>query len=118
MSNDAAKEQIDAAKKVAENEAAELEKIRQAAEESFAKWLSDRPLPRSRCPTVGHYPFDEYKDGKLPNLLSDLQSGVQQFENKIVPGKNGNALQLTATMASTWALATLSAPSRFRSRSG
>ncbi|MGB1725511.1 MAG: DUF1549 domain-containing protein, partial [Limisphaerales bacterium] len=71
MSNDAAKEQIDAAKKVAENEVAELEKIRQAAEESFAKWLSDRPAEVALPGQLGHYPFDEYKDGKLPNLLSD-----------------------------------------------
>ena len=95
MSNDAAKEQIDAAKKVAENEAAELEKIRQAAEESFAKWLNDRPAEVALPGQLGHYPFDEYKDGKLPNLLSDSNRASSSSKNKIVPGKNGNALQLT-----------------------
>ena len=86
MSNDAAKEQIDAAKKFAENEAAELEKIRQAAEESFAKWLSDRPAEVALPGQLGHYPFDEYKDGKLPNLLNESNRASSNSKNKIVPG--------------------------------
>ena len=95
MSNDAAKEQIDAAKKFAENEVAELEEIRQAAEESFAKWLSDRPAEVALPGQLGHYPFDEYKDGKLTNLLDDSNKASSSSKNKIVSGKNGNALQLT-----------------------
>ena len=95
MSNDAAKEQIDAAKKFAENEAAELAKISEAAEEAFSKWLNERPIEVVLPGQLGHYPFDEYKDGKLPNLLSDSNRASSSSKNKIVLGKNGNALQLT-----------------------
>ncbi|MED5495760.1 MAG: DUF1549 domain-containing protein, partial [Verrucomicrobiota bacterium] len=95
MSNDAAKEQIDAAKKFAENEAAELAKISEAAEEAFSKWLNDRPAEVALPGQLGHYPFDEYKEGKLPNLLSDSNRASSSSKNKIVPGKKGNALQLT-----------------------
>ncbi|MED5278313.1 MAG: DUF1549 domain-containing protein, partial [Verrucomicrobiota bacterium] len=95
MSNDAAKEQIDATKKFAENEAAELAKISEAAEEAFSKWLNDRPAEVALPGQLGHYPFDEYKEGKLPNLLSDSNRASSSSKNKIVPGKNGNALQLT-----------------------
>ena len=87
MSNDAAKEQIDAAKKVAENEASELAKIRQAAEESFAKWLNDRPKEVALPGQLGHYPFDEYKDGKLPNLLSDSNRASSSSKTKSSPAK-------------------------------
>jgi len=95
MSNDASKEQIDAAKKVAENEMAELAKISQAAEEAFSKWLNERPTEVALPGQLGHYPFDEYEDGKLPNLLSDSNKASSSSKNKIVPGKNGKALQLT-----------------------
>ena len=95
MSNDAAKQEIDAAQKDAENEADELAKIDQAAEEAFTQWLSERPVEVKLPGQLGHYPFDEYKDGKLPNLLSDSNKASSSSKNKIVPGKNSNALQLT-----------------------
>ena len=95
MSNDAAKQEIDAAQKDAENEADELAKIDQAAEEAFAQWLSERPVEVKLPGQLGHYPFDEYKDGKLPNLFNDSNQASSSSKNKIVSGKNGNALQLT-----------------------
>ena len=95
MRNDAAKIQIDAAKKVAENEATELAKIGQAEEEAFTQWLRERPTEVKLPGQLGHYPFDEYKEGKLENLVSDSNKASSSSKNKIVLGKNGNALQLT-----------------------
>ncbi len=95
MSNADAKKQIDAAKKVVENEAIELKKTDQAAEEAFVKWLNERLIEVELPGQIGYYPFDEYKDGKLPNLLSESNTASSSSKNKIVPGKNGNALQLT-----------------------
>ncbi len=95
MSNADAKLQIDAAKNVAVNEAAELAKIGQEKEEAFIQWLSERSAEVTLLGQLGHYPFDEYKEGKLPNLLSDSNQASSSLKNKIVPGKNGNALQLT-----------------------
>ncbi|MEC9080203.1 MAG: DUF1549 domain-containing protein, partial [Verrucomicrobiota bacterium] len=95
MSNADAKKQIDAAKKVVENEAIELKKIDQAAEEEFVKWFNERSIEVELPGQIGYYPFDEYKDGKLLNLLSESNMASSSSKNKIVPGKNGNALQLT-----------------------
>jgi hypothetical protein len=95
MSNADAKKQIETAEKEAVAEAAKLAKISNAAEEAFAKWLSERPAEVKLPGQLGHYPFDEYKDGKLPNLLNESNRASSNSKNKIVPGKNGNALQLT-----------------------
>ena len=81
-------------KQVAADEA-ELARVSAAAEERFEKWLTERPAEGVLPGQIGHFPFDEFKDGKLTNLADESKQAASSQKNKIVPGKNGNALQLT-----------------------
>ena len=95
MNDEAAKQKIaDLVKQVAADEA-ELVRVSAAAGEGFEKWLTERPAEEVLPGQIGHFPFDEFKDGKLPNLADESKQAASSQKNKIVPGKNGNALQLT-----------------------
>ena len=98
MTDAAAKQKIADAEKQADAEEAELASVSAAAGEAFEKWLAGRPLEAplpGQIGQIGHFPFDEYKDGKLPNLADESKQASSSQKNKIVPGKNGNSLQLT-----------------------
>jgi len=95
MNDEAAKQKIaDLVKQVAADEA-ELVRVSAAAGEGFEKWLTERPAEEVLPGQIGHFPFDEFKDGKLPNLADESKQAASSQKNKIVSGKNGNALQLT-----------------------
>ena len=95
MNDEAAKQKIaELVKQVAADEA-ELARVSAAAGEGFEKWLTERPAEEVLPGQIGHFPFDEFKDGKLPNLADESKQAASSQKNKIVPGKNGNALQLT-----------------------
>ena len=95
MNDEAAKQKIaDLVKQIAADEA-ELARVSAAAGEGFEKWLTERPAEEVLPGQIGHFPFDEFKDGKLPNLADESKQAASSQKNKIVPGKNGNALQLT-----------------------
>jgi hypothetical protein len=95
MNDEAAKQKIaDFVKQVAADEA-ELVRVSAAAGEGFEKWLTERPAEEVLPGQIGHFPFDEFKDGKLPNLADESKQAASSQKNKIVSGKNGNALQLT-----------------------
>ena len=81
-------------KQVAADEA-ELARVSAAADERFEEWLTERPAEGVLPGQIGHFPFDEFKDGKLTNLADESKQAASSQKNKIVPGKNGNALQLT-----------------------
>ena len=95
MSDEEEKQKIaELVKQVAADEA-ELARVSAAAEERFEKWLTERPAEGVLSGQIGHFPFDEFKDGKLTNLAGESKQAASSQKNKIVPGKNGNALQLT-----------------------
>jgi hypothetical protein len=95
MNDEAAKQKIaDLVKQVAADEA-ELVRVSAAAGEGFEKWLTERPAEEVLPGQIGHFPFDEFKDGKLPNLADESKQAASSQKNKIVSGKNGNVLQLT-----------------------
>ena len=95
MTDAAVKQKIAAEEKQAAAEAAELAKVSADAGEAFEKWLAERPAKATLPGQIGHFPFDEYKDGKLPNLAGESKQASSSQKNKIVPGKNGNGLRLT-----------------------
>lgn len=95
MTDAEAKQKIVAEEKRVATEEAELAKVSAAAAEAFEKWLAERPAKAKLPGQVGHFRFDEYIDGKLANLANESKKASSSQKNKIVPGKNGNGLQLT-----------------------
>jgi len=95
MTDEAAKQKIADAEKQTAAEESQLAKASAAAGEAFEKWLTERPAEAKLPGQIGHFPLDEYKDGKLPNLADESKQASSSQRNKIVLGKNGNALQLT-----------------------
>ena len=95
ISNTEAKQQIDTAKKQIESEEAYLEEVKKQEEANYMRWLNERPNEAKFSGHIGYYPFDEYKDGKLLNLADGSKKASSSQKNKIVDGKNGNALKLT-----------------------
>ncbi len=95
MTDEAAKQKVAELEKQVAAEEAELVRVSAAAGEAFEKWLVERPAEEVLPGQIGHFPFDEFEDGKLPNLADESKQASSSQKNKIVPGKNGNALQLT-----------------------
>ena len=95
MTDAAAKQKIADAEKQVAAEEARLANVSAAAGEAFEKWLAARPAEAVLPGQIGHFPFDEFTGGKLPNLAPESKPASSSQKNKIVPGKNGNALRLT-----------------------
>ena len=95
MTDEAVKQKIAELEKQVAAEEAELARVSAAAGEAFEKWLAERPTEEVLTGQIGHFSFDEFKDGKLPNLADESKQASSSQKNKIVPGKKGNALQLT-----------------------
>ena len=95
MNSADAKIEIDKAKKQVTVDEAQLVKIKKKENENYIQWLKQRPSEAKLSGLIGHYTFDEYKDGKLPNLADESKKATSSQKNKIVPGKKGNALKLT-----------------------
>ena len=95
MNSADAKIEIDKAKKQVTVDEAQLVKIKKKENENYIQWLKQRPTEAKLSGLIGHYTFDEYKDGKLQNLADESKKASSSQKNKIVPGKKGNALKLT-----------------------
>ena len=95
MNSADAKIEIDKAKKQVTVDETQLVKIKKKENENYIQWLKQRPTEAKLSGLIGHYTFDEYKDGKLPNLADESKKASSSQKNKIVPGKKGNALKLT-----------------------
>ena len=95
MNSADAKIEIDKAKKQVTVDEAQLVKIKKKENENYIQWLKQRPTEAKLSGLIGHYTFNEYKNGKLPNLADESKKATSSQKNKIVPGKKGNALKLT-----------------------
>ena len=95
MNSADSKIEIDKAKKQVTVDEAQLVKIKKKENENYIQWLKQRPTEAKLSGLIGHYTFDEYKDGKLQNLADESKKASSSQKNKIVPGKKGNALKLT-----------------------
>ena len=95
MTDAAAKQKIADMEKQVAAEEVRLAKVSADAGEAFEKWLTERSAEAALPGQIGHFPFDEFTDGKLPNLADESKPASSSQKNKIVPGKNGNALRLT-----------------------
>ena len=80
---------------VAAKEAA-LAKAREAARAGFPAWRAALPAGSLPLPgLVGHYPLDELKGNKTPNAADGKHPGTGHDGPKLVPGKDGQAVELS-----------------------
>jgi len=78
-----------------------LEKRSIAAAADFAAWQTANPTPLALPAPIAAFPFDELKDGAYPNATPKGEAAKTTPNNKLVPGKNGQAVQLTGDDAVT-----------------
>ena len=77
---------------------AELEKQSapdEAQNAAFENWLKNRPATIEMPGEIGRFSFDALDKGKLANEISTDKPATLKGENKIVPGKIGNAVEFT-----------------------
>ncbi len=75
--------------------AEQLQRVAASQHEKFLTWLDQRDVEQLVPGCVAHFPFDEIVDGKLANLANADQPATTSVENVIVPGRHGDAIQLT-----------------------
>jgi len=65
------------------------------AEDFFQSWLQNKTSVDSLSGLIGHYRFDDFEKGKLINEKDGEKPATSSRANQLVPGKNGQAIQLT-----------------------
>lgn len=77
----------------------DLEQARQALRETrqdaFRQWLSARPAELQLPGEVANFSFDAVDAGKLANAAVADKPATMNGENKLVPGKHGQAVEFT-----------------------
>jgi hypothetical protein len=76
----------------AEKQAKALRETKRAA---FAAWLPSRPGEVAIPGEIGGFSFDSLEKGKLGNRIDAAQAALLKGENKLVPGRFGNAVEFT-----------------------
>ncbi|HEY0075543.1 MAG TPA: DUF1549 domain-containing protein, partial [Abditibacteriaceae bacterium] len=79
--------------KIAELEKSGVETAQQIA--AFENWLKNRPAALEIPGETGRFSFDALDKNKLANDIKADQPATLHGENKIVPGKNGNAIEFS-----------------------
>ena len=67
----------------------------EAQNAAFENWLKNRPATLEMPGEIGHFSFDALDKDKLANAIADDKPAALKGENKIVPGKIGNAVEFT-----------------------
>lgn len=78
-----------------------LEKHAATSTEAFTAWKTANPGPVALPSPLAAFTFDELKDGTFPNLIEKGEAAKTSPNNKVEPGKNGNAVRLTGDDAVT-----------------
>ena len=94
LSADGQKQAAALARTVAEAEA-QLPQSTRALLEAFPQWLAQRPAAMPLPGELVRLNFQEAKAGKVPNDADPTKPASLGGENKLVPGRNGQVLQLS-----------------------
>jgi len=73
------------------------EQLRASRKAAFAAWLAapDRLTASIAGPEMARFKFDALEGDKLANTVAAASPAVLRGDNKLVPGKNGNAIEFT-----------------------
>src|SRR5262245_9537850 len=95
LSNDEQEAKIAELRKAVAAREAELRKSRDTARAGFEKWTSTWPKDLPIPGLVASYSFDELKDNKIANVADPKTPGNAHEGPKLVPGKIGQAVELS-----------------------
>lgn len=85
---------VELRKLVSEQETAGA-KLAESRNEAFAAWLGEKRPAFAIPGEKARYPFDELKQGKLANAIEGGQPAALKGENKLAPGKIGQAVEFS-----------------------
>ncbi|MGB8170798.1 MAG: DUF1553 domain-containing protein [Chthoniobacteraceae bacterium] len=95
LADDATKEKLAVLEaKVAEEEK-KLLVLSAMKGDAFVEWLASRPTTVTIPGEIGGFGFEALEKNKLANWTDEKQPATLKGENKLVPGKVGNAVQFT-----------------------
>ena len=72
-----------------------LAALREAKREAFVAWLPTRPMKVTPGGEIAGFGFESVEGGKLANWVDEKMPATLHGENKVVPGRVGNAVQFT-----------------------
>jgi hypothetical protein len=82
-----------------ETKAADEEKklvaLRESKRDAFVAWLASRPIAVRPSGELAGFGFEALEKNKLANWMDAAQPATLKGENKLVPGKVGNAVEFT-----------------------
>ncbi|MEX2579797.1 MAG: DUF1553 domain-containing protein [Verrucomicrobiales bacterium] len=73
----------------------ELNRMAENAGPAFERWLRENPGPLEVPPPTAAFSFDALEDGKLENDVPEGEPATTPANNRLVPGKSGQAIKLT-----------------------
>ena len=76
-------------------EGKKLSALRDAKRKAFVAWLASPPTNVTPSGEIAGFGFESVQDRKLANWVNEKQPATLNGENKLVPGRVGNAVQLT-----------------------
>ena len=77
------------------DEEKKLAALREAKREAFVTWLPSRPMNVTLTGEIAGFGFESLEGGKLANWVDEKKPATLHGENKVVPGRVGNAVQFT-----------------------
>ncbi len=90
-----AKEKLAALEAKAGDEEKKLAALRERKSEAFAAWLAAKPGDVTVRGEIAAYGFEALEKNKLANSIDAKQPATLEGENKLVPGRVGQAVQFT-----------------------
>ena len=90
-----AKQRLAALQQAAADAEKKLTLLREAKRDSFVAWLPSRPIEVKIPGELGGFGFESLDKDKLANWVDPAQPATLKGENKLVPGRVGNAVEFT-----------------------
>ena len=90
-----AKQRLADLERAALEEEKKLSALPDAKRKAFVAWLASPPTNVTPSGEIAGFGFESVQDRKLANWVNEKQPATLNGENKLVPGRVGNAVQLT-----------------------
>ena len=95
MADAPAKQRLATLQQTAADEEKKLAALRESKREAFVAWLRSRPSEVALHGELAGFGFESLDNRKLANWMDEKQPATLHGENKLVPGRIGNAVEFT-----------------------
>jgi hypothetical protein len=95
LMEDKAKRQLADLKAKIQVEAAKVAALRESQRQAFTDWLAGQPGEVSIGGELGRFSFDAMAGGMLENAMNSAEPATLRGQNKLVPGRRGNAIEFS-----------------------